>query len=271
VLGDEDSPAEERARDQPPRVLALVSAHTHTAQSSYHCVRSRRYVRELVVGSTIDPPQEAALLTVGPDESGQASVRLQTLPAVGREEKTCGDEPFVSAATCRALVGELQAAPDCRALFKTDDALLGDDCQQLERKLTLRERLEAITLSRGPTTPGRIKEAQVVRSRHLFSCLCRGGRCEPPERAVNLKDDALATNFLLGLMQNGTPAHGEAPARRAADWERELTCLSWAASAVQKHKAGGMEMTDALRCAFDDATIAAAKEYVAALKPRECR
>ena len=36
-------------------------------------------------------------LTVGPDPDGQASVRLQTLPAVGREEKTCEDEAMVPA------------------------------------------------------------------------------------------------------------------------------------------------------------------------------
>jgi hypothetical protein len=245
-------------------VLALISAHTHSAQSSFHCVRGRRFLRELVVGSTIDPPQEAALLTVGPDADGQVAVRLRTLPAVGREEKTCGDDAFVPAAACRALVGELQAAPDCGPLFKTDDALLGSDCQHLERPQTLRQRLEAISRSRGPTTPRRIKAAQVVRTRHLLSCVCRGGRCQPPETALTLTDDKKATDFLLGLLQTGTAAERTA-------WERELTCLSWAASAVQKHKAAGMEMTDALRCAFDDGTITAAKDYVAALKPRECR
>ena len=143
-----------RGRDGPrpaPRVLALVSAHTHAAKAAHHCVRKRRYLRELVVGSTINPPQEAALLTVGPDPDGQASVRLQTLPAVGREEAE--DEAMVPAASCRALVGELQAAPDCRPLFKTDDALLGSDCQQLERRLTLRDRLTALARSRGPITP----------------------------------------------------------------------------------------------------------------------
>ena len=206
VLQDEDSAAEEMARDLPPRVLALVSAHTHSAKAANHCVRKRRYLRELVVGSTIDPPQEAALLTVGPDPDGQASVRLQTLPAVGREEKTCDDEAMVPAASCRALVGELQAAPDCRPLFKTDDALLGGDCQHLERRLTLRDRLEALTRSRGPITPDGIKAAQVVRTRHLLSCLCRGKRCAPPEEALALTDDARATDFLVGLLDKGTPA-----------------------------------------------------------------
>jgi hypothetical protein len=271
VLGDEDSVEEERARDLPPRVLALVSAHTHAAKAAHHCVRKRRYVRELVVGSTIDPPQEAALLTVGPDPDGQASVRLQTLPAVGREEKTCEDDAVVPAASCRALVAELQAAPECRPLFKTDDALLGSDCQQLERKLTLRDRLDALARSRGPVTPNGIKAQQVLRTRHLLSCVCRGNRCTPPEHALDLTDDAQATDFLIGLVEKGTPARNDVPARPPAVWERELTCLGWAASAVQAHKAGGMEMTDALRCAFDDGTITAAKDYVAVLKSRECR
>ena len=86
-----------------------------------------------------------------------------------------------------------------------------------------------------------------------------------------MTDDARATDFLVGLLDKGTPASGGVPARTPADWERELACLAWAASAVQAHKAGGMEMTDALRCAFDDGTITAAKDYVAVLKSRECR
>jgi hypothetical protein len=158
----------------------------------------------------------------------------------------------------------MQADPACGPLFKSDDVLLGSDCQELERPQTIRQRLEAIARSRGPTTPRAIKAAQVGRARRLFSCLCRGQRCAVPDKAVTLEDDAVATDFLTGLL-------AQEPSDRASAWERELTCLSWAASAVQQHKAAGMEMSDALRCAFDDRTMAAAKEYVAVLKPRECR
>ena len=50
----------------------------------------------------------------------------------------------------------------------------------------------------------------------------------------------------------------------------ELACLGWAASAVQAHKAAGMQMADALRCAFDDSTMQAAQESVAALEDVSC-
>jgi len=51
----------------------------------------------------------------------------------------------------------------------------------------------------------------------------------------------------------------------------ELACVSWAAAAVQAHKASGMTMREALRCAFDDETLPAAQETVATLEERPCR
>jgi len=219
----------------------------------------------VVVGSTIDPPQQAALLTVGPDETGAASLRLRTLPAVGREDRTCGVEPTVAAGDCQRLVAGLQKEPDCRALFRSDDRRLAADCQDLERPMTLEDRLRAILVSQGPVTPTGIKQEQKTRTRHLFSCLCRRGTCAPPPEALSLDDDRGQMQFLLGLMEKGTPAYS------GAEWEQQLTCLSWAASAVQAHKAAGMEISDGLRCAFDDPTMAAAKEYVAALRTESCR
>jgi hypothetical protein len=256
---------EELARDQPPRVLALITAHTHQARASYHCVRRRRYLRELVVGSTIDPPQEAALLTVGADADGLASLRLRTLPAVSREDKTCGPEPAVTALECQRTMARLEREPDCRPLFQPADRLLAPDCQELERPMTLSQRLEALSRSQGPTSPAGIKAAQVVRTRHLLSCLCRGGSCQPPPGAMDLTDDEQYVAFLVERLRAGSAA------RPREQWEQELTCLSWAASAIQQHKAAGMGMADALRCAFDDGTLAAAKDYVATLKRGECR
>jgi len=265
--GDHD---DEASREVPPRVLALVAAHTHIAQAAIHCVRHRRFVREVVVGSTIDPPQQAALLTVGPDGSGAPALRLRTIPAVAREDRTCGGEPAVPALECQQLVAKLQQEPACRPLFRADDRRLAPDCQVLERPLSLTDRLRAIETSAGPTTPEEIKTAQVTRSRHLFACVCRGGACAAPPAVTDLENDAAQTQFLLDLMKQkaqektGGPSAGQR-------WERELACLSWAASAVQAHKSAGMEMADGLRCAFDDPTLPAAKEYVAVLETEACR
>jgi len=272
----------EEARELPARVLALVAAHTHHAQAAQHCVRHRRFVREVVVGSTIDPPQEAALLTVGPDGGGVPSLRLRTIPAVAREDHTCGSEPTVPALHCQVLVARLQKDPACRALFRDDERRLAPDCQVLERPLSLTDRLRAIETSVGPTTPEDIRTEQVARSRHLFSCLHRGDPSALPKGVTDLVDDAVQTQFLLDFMKvkvevkptatKEEKAKAEAEAKAAATRrEHELTCLAWAASAVQAHKAAGMEMADGLRCGFDDPTLSAAKEYVAVLDTEACR
>lgn len=275
-----------------PRVLALITAHTHLAQAQYHCMGDR-FLREIVVGSTIDPPQEASLLTIGTDDHGVASLRLRTLPAVAREGRTCGDEPALPAVQCQQVMAGLAEAPECRPLFEADagpglptETRVGPrpDCQVLEKNLPLLDRLKATVTYRGPTTADEIKKGQVLRAHRLFSCLCRGQRCKPPEKAVRLESDLAYHQFFLQAMQGGDPdphkrwdAGGASAdeARRRQDsargaWEAELACLSWAASAVQAHKAAGMTMADALRCGFDDATLPSAKDYVATLEARSC-
>ena len=52
--------------------------------------------------------------------------------------------------------------------------------------------------------------------------------------------------------------------------EQELTCLGWAAGAVQRYKSAGMNFADALRCAFDDDSLAPARDYIARLEVTPC-
>ena len=59
------------------------------------------------------------------------------------------------------------------------------------------------------------------------------------------------------------------PERLRAD-SREVTCLAWAAAAVQNYKSAGMELADALRCAFDDETLAPARDFVATTEVIPC-
>jgi hypothetical protein len=273
---DDDDPNSELADPElagrpAPRVLALITAHTHLAQAKYHCMGGR-FVREIVVGSTIDPPQEASLLTVGADDRGVPALRLRTLPAVAREGRTCGNEPVISALQCQQVVGALAEKADCRRLFESDaapglpsPARAGPrpDCQVLERSLSLVDRLKATGNYRGPDTAEGIKTAQVVRTRRLFACLCRDKRCTSPPAALTLDDDRAYHEFFLNALEQGDPAGRD-------QWEKELTCLSWAASAVQAHKSAGMTIADALRCGFDDATLPPAKEYVTVLESRSC-
>jgi hypothetical protein len=245
-----------------PRVLALMTAHTHHAASNLQCVGGRQ-LREIVVGSTIDPPQEAAVVTVGPDGRGALALRLRTVQAVAREGRTCGQEPAIDAAACEQVMAALEADPACQPLFApaaTPERPLGADCQALERTTTLRERLDAAGKSHHSSDPARLAAEQTRRAQNLFACVCRGGRCTVPARP--LEDEQYST-LVTALLTD--------PKReQAAKNERELACLSWAASVIQEHKATGMSMADGLRCAFADTTISAAREFVAVLEAEPC-
>jgi hypothetical protein len=242
------------------RVLALMTAHTHHAAANLQCVGGRQ-LREIVVGSTIDPPQEAAVVTVGPDAHGALALRLRTVQAVAREGRTCGQEPALAAADCEQVMAALEADPACEPLFAEPDRALGADCQALERKTSLRERLDAAGKSHHSSDPERLAAEQTRRAESLFACVCRGGRCTVP--AQPLADESY-TALLTGLL-------AEPKREQAAANERELACLSWAASAIQEHKASGMTMADGLRCAFADTTLSAAREFVAVLELQPCQ
>jgi hypothetical protein len=71
------------------------------------------------------------------------------------------------------------------------------------------------------------------------------------------------------VLERMVSSAGSAEEKRAR--QTELACFSWAAAAVQAHKASGMTMREALRCAFDDETLPAAQETVATLEERPCR
>src|SRR5262249_31047735 len=98
-----------------PRVLALITAPTHTAETHRHCV-NQRLVREIVVGSVIDPPEQAAWVEIGADAHGQGALRLWTLPSVARPGFVCASAHAVSAGACHRAIGNLAAAPACQAL-----------------------------------------------------------------------------------------------------------------------------------------------------------
>lgn len=239
----------------PPHVIGVVTAHTHLAQRLRHCV-AKRQLRELVLSSTIDPPQEAAWIEIGTDRRGRAALRLRTLPAVERPGFACEPALMPSAARCRSLVAGLAAQPECEPLFSRSDGgnEPGPACEQLERELTLDQQLTGLVLHGGPDEPADIRLAQTRRAQRLLTCTCRGGGCSVPA-------DPLAGEAYAGLLSG----LAEEPARL-----EELTCLSWAASAVQGHKAAGMEMADAMRCAFDDPAIPAAQVSVATLEDLPC-
>ena len=247
-----------------PRLLAVVAAHTHVAETHRRCLGDR-VVREIVIGSTVDAPEQAAVLEVGGDEAGRTAARLTTLPTVGRPGFTCSDGgATIDAAECRQMVGSLKSAPECSALF--EEKMPGPECSAIEHIPSLAERLRAVASGASAADPEQILAQQKTRARNLLSCICRRGA--PGASGPLCVSQAGNPNPFSGNAYRGVVAErarlGGEPA------ERELACLSWAASSVQRYKAAGMTFAVALRCAFDDANLPAAQESVASLEVTPC-
>jgi hypothetical protein len=237
------------------RVLAFISGHTHEASTEHICI-GNRFLRQVTIGSSTDPPQQAAILEIGVEEEGRLALSVRSLQAIGRSpEINCGDAPRTPAAVCRRVAHELARAPDCRGMLGMDPN--GDaprDCQELERPRSFAERFASLQTHVGPHDPEARRDLEQLRAQQVLSCLCREGRCESPRQPLR------SDSYRQVLEQVW-----ERPERRD-----ELVCLAWAASATQAHKAAGMQLGDALRCSFDDSTLSAERVYVATFEPSPC-
>jgi hypothetical protein len=263
------------------RLLAIIAAHTHRAETHRLCI-ARRVVREIVIGSTIDSAQQGAVLEIGRDHRGAPSLRLKTVPTVARPGFTCGSQPaMIEAGTCQRIMAQLKCDASCAPLFE-EDLKTARDCSELEKTSDLGDRVKTLFGSTSPVEPDAIKEAQQARARRLMTCVCRGdaaatsrspdrcpsagpavataGSCLPQGPTDDPLDDDVFTARLRARLATG-----------GVEAEQELACLAWAASALQQHKATGMSFASALRCAFDDQTIPAAQESVATLDVQPCQ
>lgn len=243
------------------RVLALISAHTHAAASAWHDVGSHR-LREVVVGSVIDPPQQAAWLEIGLDARGQAALRVSTLPTVARAGRMCASDDSVHAGVCRRAMAQLAGAPECRALLA--DGTADTSCEKLERTLSLSQRLDALTVTASVDDPARIRADQDKRASALLQCITRPSGQACPQHPVDptLLEDPLANEAYAKVIEALAADDCQASPAESSR-QQELTCLAWAASAMQAHKANGMTMASAIRCAFDDPSLPAAQVSVA--------
>ncbi|HZS36491.1 MAG TPA: hypothetical protein VFF06_06685, partial [Polyangia bacterium] len=252
------------------RVIGLVAAHTHMVGQ-----RRRKFgarcLPELVVGSTTDPPQEAALLEIFPDAGASYSLSLSTIPAVSRSPESDGDlkhfhapgdasSAYVTGDDCRDAFAALRKRSDaCRELFTP--APIMRQCL-----LTPEEnREEAARLSRGesplaldagertPGTPEQLKCEQEWRARRLLACIEPGAA--PPDGEVLAPSNAK----LFELVD----------ARLADEGERvNVVCLGWAASILQGHKSEHWDFQDALAYAREG-SVAAPAEHLTG-RPEEC-
>lgn len=244
----------------PARVLALISAHTHTAAANWHDVGSHK-LREVVVGSLIDPPQQAAWLEIGLDAQGQAALRVSSLPTVARAGRTCGSDDAVDAGVCQRAMARLAGAPECRALL-ADTADIS--CEKLERTLSLSQRLDALSVNASVDDPTKIRADQDERAGALLQCITRPSSPACPQFPVDpaLLEHPLANEAYAPVIE-ALAADDCQPTPAEPSHQQELACLAWAASAMQAHKANGMTMASAIRCAFDDPSLPAAQVAVA--------
>jgi hypothetical protein len=238
-----------------PRVLAFISAHTHEASTERHCV-GNRLLRQITVGSTTDPPQQAAVALVGADAEGRLALAVHALQAIERSPQlACGAEPRISAGVCQRVAHELNRAPACRAaLGAGSDTETPRDCQDIEHSSSLSERFASLQSYAGPRSPDARRARDQRLARQLLACVCRGDVCKVPESPLD--EDA----YRLELDRAW-----EHPERRD-----ELACLAWAAAATQAHKASEMSLGEALRCSFDDPSLPPERIYTAALEPAPC-
>jgi hypothetical protein len=196
------------------RLWGLVSAHTHLAAMRKQLVGGLT-LPEFIVGSTIDPPQEAALLEGGSD----GHLTLRTLPAVQRREETCPDDAAgtVSAQTCRQVFVKLRESKACDRLFMASDADGSTGLKtSAECENTANIWAPLFESSNGHVeSPEDLHCLQEARAEQLLSCLGAPSADYAPLHDPSLPDRVLA-----------------ASERDPDTW----VCLSWAASVLQSHK-----------------------------------
>lgn len=253
-----------------PRLIGLLAGHTHTAAAHAQCI-GRRSIPEIVIGSTLDPPQEAALLELGPAPDGVLSLRVQTIPTVARAGMTCSSTPpSVSARECQTIMARLRNEPACQALFQPRGTSQPNrDCSDIEHPLDTQALMQEVIRWHGPGNEEELRKDQRQRLRALWSCVCRAeGKapraCASEVAAMDTPDGFFDDEGNLRLVRQLLT--GPDPTT-----ESELTCLAWAAAVVQKHKMAGMMFSDALRCGFDTETLPPAHDYIARMEEIPCR
>jgi hypothetical protein len=238
------------------RILGVVAAHTHLAA---HRRIERFGLDEFVVGSTIDPPQEAALLEVIDVGGGAPRLSLTTLPAIERKDQTCVDGLGVKAATCASLHARLEKRGQCQALLgrclpgrDASCAGLLDDGKHRKLVTDCWPSLHACR-TENPAAPDEIKYLQSKRALRLNRCIREAG--------AELDPDPLAKGVPTEWLDQHAfdPRSSEVHESDPLPLE-DLVCLSWAASILQSHKAQGWDFDQALRfMAESDATYGATR------------
>ena len=237
-----------------PRVLAYLSAHRHALGTERHCI-DNRYLREVTIGSTTDPPQQAAVVEIGPDLTGRLVLSVRSVQSVARPSSAVDPPLGIDAAACRQVAHQLSQQRSCQTLLPIGpDAAPPRDCQAVEHSTSFAQRWAALATYAGPRDPDTRQRFASLDAERLLTCICREGACETPR--APLRGDT----HWQSLEQAWSH-----PGRRI-----ELSCLAWAASVSHAHAAASMTLAEALRCSFDDPTLAAEQTYSTALEGTTC-
>ncbi len=277
------------------RLLAVVSAHTHLAGLRDHRCAEKGWdgprVPELVVGSVIDPPQEASLLEVWGDGGGSASLRLRAMPAVAREGASCsllppahGAAGALTGARCSALLTGLAQVDDCKPLFLEAPPVELDDRQPAPST-----RPDAVFASSGAkaATPVAARDDYTDADARSDASLCGNFRrhrqagllftaepedvyCDQRERAVRLRHCVCRGATCSKAGNPLDPRLYDAVFNERPERRDELVCLSWAASILQDKKARGWPLARALAFANDRSAVYGALEMFVDLRKTAC-
>jgi hypothetical protein len=191
------------------RLLLVISAHTHVAAVRPMMI-ANKLIHEIVVGSTIDPPQEVALLEIGASRTNRYGARLRTIQAITRTSSTSVMPELAESAivpcTCRRLLGDTldvtgQTCP-------LPDHPLSEACKRAFRE-TERPGIRA-------KDPRQVKSEQQAPAAALLECLELATRPKP-------LDDPKLFDILDEAITQGTRLEA-------------MVCLAWAASTEQGHK-----------------------------------
>ncbi|HEU5076395.1 MAG TPA: hypothetical protein VFU02_19520, partial [Polyangiaceae bacterium] len=211
------------------RLVAIVSAHTHTSQRRSPEIAGRK-VPQFVVGSTTDPPQEAALLRIRAIQGGY-EVDFRTVPAVTRKGLDCGlrlaeeSPPSLASASAGSQRGRGPVAIDesaCAERLKTLEAECGDLFKTPQRQ------------SGGFRTIAEQRDDQERRAQRVLQCFEKRRHKQVKDKPLSSLDNPYA---LLGF-NCGDDAECKQRGEDG-DLQTDLVCLSWAASVLQGHKHSG--------------------------------
>ena len=219
------------------RLIAIVSGHTHQSQHRTPML-GERVVDEFIVGSTTDPPQEAAMLALSVESEDLIRMAFQTVPSVARFGEDNGVESAILGAECKQVIEALQDECECRPLFHPKEA--PGDCvtTPLVDAGDAADPLERSRIEMGNRARALFDCTERIAGPHGHTTRWTERFVDPPTKDVDpyrAFQDECATDELASEVRH-----------------TELVCLSWIASTLQgRDRSEGWTFAEASEVAFE--------------------